>query len=196
MRFPGQYYDAESGLHQNWHRSYDPALGRYISSDPIGFAGGLNTFGYVGQSPLINTDPNGLLVQTCCRTADILGGAVSHCWLKTDTITAGMASSPQCRADVGDNIELPYATKTYVSDHSCETADSCIVEENIDESCVNNALEIGKGLGRFSAWNNCQTFAQGVINQCRIKPSFSCTLDHLLCRELYIINYFTKSLGF
>ncbi|QLQ34305.1 MAG: RHS repeat-associated core domain-containing protein [Candidatus Thiothrix singaporensis] len=60
LRFPGQYYDAESGLHQNWHRTYDPSLGRYISSDPIGLDGGLNTYGYVGQSPLMNTDPSGL----------------------------------------------------------------------------------------------------------------------------------------
>lgn len=60
LRFPGQYYDVESGLHQNWHRTYDPSLGRYISSDPIGLAGGLNTFGYVGQSPLHLRDSTGL----------------------------------------------------------------------------------------------------------------------------------------
>jgi RHS repeat-associated protein len=60
LRFPGQYYDVESGLHQNWHRTYDPSLGRYISSDPVGLSGGLNTFGYVEQSPLTFTDPNGL----------------------------------------------------------------------------------------------------------------------------------------
>lgn len=60
LRFPGQYYDAESGLHQNWNRTYDPVLGRYISSDPIGLAGVLNTYGYVGQSPLNQVDVNGL----------------------------------------------------------------------------------------------------------------------------------------
>ena len=59
LRFAGQYYDAESGLHDNWHRTYDPSLGRYISSDPIGLNGGMNTFGYVGQSPMVNVDPNG-----------------------------------------------------------------------------------------------------------------------------------------
>ncbi|MEZ5454410.1 MAG: RHS repeat-associated core domain-containing protein [Thiothrix sp.] len=60
LRFPGQYYDAESSLHQNWHRTYDPSLGRYISSDPIGLVGGLNTYGYVEQNPLVSVDPNGL----------------------------------------------------------------------------------------------------------------------------------------
>ena len=48
VRFPGQYYDVESGLHYNYFRTYDPELGRYITSDPIGLFGGVNTFGYVG----------------------------------------------------------------------------------------------------------------------------------------------------
>ncbi|MDF5946520.1 RHS repeat-associated core domain-containing protein [Pseudomonas aeruginosa] len=36
MRFPGQFYDAESGLHYNYFRDYDPETGRYVESDPIG----------------------------------------------------------------------------------------------------------------------------------------------------------------
>lgn len=60
LRFPGQLYDEESGIHQNWHRDYIPGIGRYAQSDPIGLAGGPNTFGYVGADPLRYSDPRGL----------------------------------------------------------------------------------------------------------------------------------------
>jgi RHS repeat-associated protein len=60
FRFPGQYYDSETGLHYNYHRYYDPNTGRYLTPDPIGMVGGKNLFTYVYNNPINYSDPNGL----------------------------------------------------------------------------------------------------------------------------------------
>ncbi len=59
LRFPGQYCDAETGLHYNCQRYYDPETGRYITSGPIGLAGGINFFAYVQNNPISVIDFDG-----------------------------------------------------------------------------------------------------------------------------------------
>jgi RHS repeat-associated protein len=60
LRFPGQYFDVESGLNYNTMRDYDPTLARYIQADPIGFMGGINIFSYSRQTPQMEIDASGL----------------------------------------------------------------------------------------------------------------------------------------
>jgi len=64
LRFPGQYYLPETGLHYNHFRDYDPQTGRYIESDPVGLYGGSHsTYAYALVNPISYRDPLGLIVQ-------------------------------------------------------------------------------------------------------------------------------------
>jgi RHS repeat-associated protein len=85
MRFPGQYFDKETNLHYNYFRDYDASIGRYIASDLIGLAGGLNTYEYGLAAPLTKIDSNGLAVTVYCRPVGGMGRGVTgylHCYVE------------------------------------------------------------------------------------------------------------------
>lgn len=73
LRFPGQYYDSETGFFYNYFRDYNSQIGRYIESDPVGLQAGVNTFTYVYNSPAHLIDPLGLRV--CVVSCDVGEGA-------------------------------------------------------------------------------------------------------------------------
>ncbi|MFN3713009.1 MAG: RHS repeat-associated core domain-containing protein [Alcanivoracaceae bacterium] len=70
LRFPGQYHDEETGLYYNYFRYYDPGIGRYLRSDPIGLIGGMNTYSYVMSRPLDHMDIYGLRPMKDVRRPD------------------------------------------------------------------------------------------------------------------------------
>ena len=92
LRFPGQYYDAETGKHYNYFRDYDASIGRYLESDPLGLYGGANTFGYVAGNPLRYFDRKGLEYANAPGSSDI-----AHCLLHP--ADCWNASPKSCRAD-------------------------------------------------------------------------------------------------
>jgi RHS repeat-associated protein len=90
-RFPGQWFQSESGLHQNWMRDYDPTTGRYLQADPLGLVDGASVYGYVKQSPMRFMDPTGQFFVPGAVFGAIIGGYSAYnnnpCW---QSVVAGM----------------------------------------------------------------------------------------------------------
>ena len=76
LRFPGQWFQSESGLYQNWMRDYDPATGRYLQADPLGLVDGASVYGYVRGNPGRWVDPRGEATQGALLLC-VAGGPVN-----------------------------------------------------------------------------------------------------------------------
>ena len=101
LRFPGQYADKETNLHYNYFRDYDPAIGRFPQSDPIGLQAGLNTYLYVSSAPLMAVDPKGLVKWSGSMTGGQFVAAgvyyyelTSECKCGKQAVVQGLAVGP------------------------------------------------------------------------------------------------------
>ena len=113
LRLPGQVYDAETGLHYNYQRDYDPALGRYLTADPIGLAGGTQPYGYAGGNPLMRVDALGLYEEDVhyymtfflARTAGIGYQEARTIALASQYIDENPDTWPMDDKDMGANVD-------------------------------------------------------------------------------------------
>ncbi|WP_228893673.1 RHS repeat-associated core domain-containing protein [Pseudoduganella aquatica] len=100
--FPGQYLDAETGLWYNWNRYYDAALGRYLQSDPIGIAGGVNTYAYVAGNPISRVDASGLDDSSYDFSIRSNQNPVRQLWIATTDALSGAVRGPDYIAASGN----------------------------------------------------------------------------------------------
>lgn len=115
LRFPGQYWDAETGLHYNWHRTYDPQTGRYAQVDPIGFFGGdLNLYRYAVANPLSFTDIRGMFIGDFIGAVigEVIGGMVPTSMVGT---VVGMMAGAAAGVAVGVLVTIPAASVVAVA---------------------------------------------------------------------------------
>jgi RHS repeat-associated protein len=117
LRFAGQYYDSETGLHYNYHRYYDPKLGRYLRADPIGLLGGINLYQYASANPINASDPFGLRALTAGEISflrPIYGDKVDYSAI--DIKKGGIPTWGGYAAVMKNNIYFP--SKEYSEDFS------------------------------------------------------------------------------
>jgi RHS repeat-associated protein len=160
LRFPGQVYDAETAKHYNYFRDYDPALGRYLESDPIGLIGGINTFGYVRQNALARIDPLGL-ADFCFRPGWGSGGPG---WPHVRVCDGDKCNGFGPDTDSIPNMILGPGTS---GPEDKSKTDKCFKLPDCDPGAMNKCiLECDTDQPYSVIFNNCAGFAKNCALKC------------------------------
>jgi RHS repeat-associated protein len=131
LRFPGQYYDAETGLHYNYYRDYNSVIGRYIEADPIGLKGGINPFIYVVNTPITKVDPYGL---DDCMWGGFSGNFVAGVGIQF------VKEAGQCKDKCG---KVTWKNRNCVCSCVGVSAGGCVMVESGNDSTYNSGWGIG-----------------------------------------------------
>ncbi|WP_407354652.1 RHS repeat-associated core domain-containing protein [Luteimonas sp. R10] len=163
MRFPGQRYDAASGLNYNYFRDYEPATGRYAQSDPIGIDAGISTFSYVKLNPLGRRDPLGLLDDRPGEYCDPMRGMMCDPRFPEKDFGCGEKCRSYCRIRYGNMIED--AAGNYIGDDSCSVL-------GYDTSSRQDACEQMQAASYFILLQRLRRMMRECIGSC--KPCSDC----------------------
>jgi RHS repeat-associated protein len=158
FRFPGQYYDEETGLHYNYHRYYDPKTGRYLRPDPIRLEGGVNLYTYVLNNPINIIDPEGLFILAFCHYTsggEGVGAGVLECELSESLCLGGKRHTAEYFAILGGITGGSPVGKTYFSLTFEKADDVRTLGGDAEIAITSVALGIGVSWGQTCLGAGC-----------------------------------------
>jgi len=156
FRFPGQYYDQETGLHYNYFRYYNPQTGRYITPDPIGLEGGINLFAYVQNNPVNFIDPNGMKAFPYHGFETLVAGLLTgQGWASFQLAWESMLADWGTQSDLASDTVIhgmagfdPELGRRLTSEEAVERAEK-LIEQNAKCGKHSQALHTVQDLGVF-----------------------------------------------